>query len=281
MAALCDLHTHSVFSDGTCTPAELIHLAEAAGLEAIALCDHNTVRGLPDFLEAARNSPVEAVPGVEFSTEYQGKELHILGLFIEPAHYGAVNKLLDEALRRKEQSNIDLVQKLQAAGLNKSYWDIKAETPGGSVNRAVIGAYLVRHGFCKSMEEAFDQWLSLERGFYVPPKRPEAYDVIRFLKSIGAVVVLAHPFLNLNETELQEFLRKAEGLDGMEVYYPKFSEEQTALAGRIAEEYGLVKSGGSDFHGKNKPDIQIGVGAGSLRVSMECLENLRKKKLCH
>ena len=281
MAALCDLHTHSVFSDGTCTPAELICLAEAAGLEAIALCDHNTVRGIPDFLEAARNSPVEAVPGVEFSTEYQGKELHILGLFIEPAHYGAVNKLLDEALRRKEQSNIDLVQKLQAAGLNKSYWDIKSETPGGSVNRAVIGAYLVRHGFCESMEEAFDKWLSLERGFYVPPKRPEAYDVIRFLKSIGAVAVLAHPFLNLNETELREFLRKAESLNGMEVYYPKFSEEQIALAGRIAEEYGLVKSGGSDFHGKNKPDIQIGTGTGSLQVSMECLENLRKKKLCH
>ena len=281
MAALCDLHTHSVFSDGTCTPAELIHLAEAAGLAAVVLCDHNTVRGLPDFLEAARNSPVEAVPGVEFSTEYQGKELHILGLFVEPAHYGAVNKLLDEALRRKEQSNIDLVQKLQEAGLNINYGDIKAETPGGSVNRAVIGAYLVRHGFCESMKEAFDQWLSLEQGLYVPPKRPEAYDVIRFLKSIGAVAVLAHPFLNLSETELKEFLWKAEGLDGMEVYYPKFSEEQTALAGRIAEEYGLVKSGGSDFHGANKPDIQVGSGTGSLRVGADCLEKLRKRKLCH
>ena len=274
----CDLHTHSCYSDGTCTPAELIHIAEEAGLGAVALCDHNTVRGLPAFVEAAKESNVEAVPGIEFSTEYRGTELHILGLFIEPEHDPEVNELLEEALKRKEQSNIALVQRLKEQGLDMDYWDIKAETPGGSVNRAVVGAYLVRHGFCKTMGEAFDNWLSPERGFYVPPKRPEACDVIHFIKSIGAVAVLAHPFLNLDENGLRTFLTEAEGLDGMEVYYPRFSEEQTVLAERIAEEFGLVKSGGSDFHGANKPDIRMGVGTGSLRVSMECLEELRKRK---
>lgn len=274
----CDLHTHSCYSDGTCTPAELICLAEEAGLSAIALCDHNTVRGLPAFLEAAGGSAVEAVPGIEFSTEYRGKELHILGLFLEPEHDPAVNALLEEALRRKEQSNIDLVQRLKEQGLNLDYRAIKAGTPGGSVNRAVIGAYLVKNGFCRTMEEAFDNWLSPDRGFYVPPKRPEAYDVIRFIKSIGAVSVLAHPFLNLKEQELREFLTEAEGLDGMEVYYPRFSEAQTELACKIAEEFGLVKSGGSDFHGANKPDIRMGVGTGSLRVDLNCLEELRKRK---
>lgn len=278
MNKFCDLHTHSCYSDGTCTPAELIRLAEEAGLSAIALTDHNTVKGLLQFLEAAKGSNVEAVPGIEFSTEYRGKELHILGLFVEPEHYESVNELLEEALRRKERSNIDLVQRLKEQGLELDYWAIKAETPGGSVNRAVVGAYLVRHGFCKTMTEAFDNWLSLERGFYVPPKRPEAYDVIRFIKSIGAVAVLAHPFLNLEEGELRLFLSAAEGLDGMEVYYPRFSPEQTALACEIAEEFGLAKSGGSDFHGANKPDIRMGVGTGSLRVGMECLEELRKRK---
>ena len=276
--SFCDLHTHSCYSDGTCTPAELIRLTEEAGLSAVALCDHNTVRGLPAFLEAAEGSHVEAVPGIEFSTEYRGKELHILGLFIKPEHYPQINELLEEALKRKEQSNIDLVERLKEQGLPVDYWDIKAETPGGSVNRAVVGAYLVRHGFCKTMTEAFDKWLSPERGFYVPPKRPEACDVVRFIKAIGAVAVLAHPFLNLEERELREFLTDAEGLDGMEVYYPGFSEAQTALACEIAEEYGLAKSGGSDFHGSNKPDIRMGVGTGSLRVSMECLEELRKRK---
>ena len=272
------MHTHSCYSDGTCTPAEMIRLAEEAGLAAIALCDHNTVRGLPDFLEAAKGSNVEAVPGIEFSTEYRGKELHVLGLFVEPEHYPEINELLEEALRRKEQSNIALVERLKEQGFDLDYWDIKAGTPGGSVNRAVIGAYLVHHGFCKTMEEAFDNWLSLERGLYVPPRRPDAYEVIRFIKSIGAVAVLAHPFLNLDEDGLRTFLTEAEGLDGMEVYYPRFSEIQTALACQIAEEFSLVKSGGSDFHGTNKPDIRMGTGTGSLRVGLECLEELRKRK---
>ncbi len=277
MDKFCDLHTHSLYSDGTLEPAQLIREAEKAGLSAVALCDHNTVKGLRPFLEAGRESPVEAVPGIEFSTEYRGTELHILGLFVEPEHYAAVNALLKEALQRKEQSNIALVERLKEQGLPLDYWAIKSGTPNGNVNRGVIGAYLVEKGLCGSMEDAFNQWLSMERGIYRPPRRPDAYEVIRFIKSIGAVSVLAHPFLNLDEAGLREFLADAEGLDGMEVYYPKFTPEQTDLACRIAEEYGLVKSGGSDFHGENKPDIRIGVGTGSLRVPRSALDELKDR----
>ena len=276
MKKRCDLHTHSCFSDGTLTPAQLIKLAEETGLAAVALCDHNTAAGLPEFVEAAQGSAVEAVSGIEFSTEYRGMELHILGLFIQEQYYEAVNELLSEALEQKKQSNVSLVEKLKEHGLDVTYEAIVAET-GGTVNRAVIGAYLVRHGCCCSMEEAFDKWLNLDRGFYVPPKRPDAFEVIRFIKSIGAVAVLAHPFLNLNEKQLREFLEQAEELDGMEVYYSKFTEDQTALAEKIAEEFGLVKSGGSDFHGSNKPDIQIGTGYGTLEVPMQSLEELKKR----
>lgn len=277
MAAFCDLHTHSCFSDGTETPAELIRWAEEASLGAVALCDHNTVAGLPAFLEAASGSPVEAIPGIEFSTDYCGKELHILGLFIDPEHYGAINSLLAEALERKDQSNRLLVKKLAQQGLSMNYEAIRSEA-NGTVNRAVIAGALVRHGYCTSVKEAFDNWLSPEHGYYVPPKRPDAFEVIRFIKSIGAMAVLAHPFLNLDEGQLREFLSHAEGLDGMEVYYSKFTEEETELAGKIAEEFGLVKSGGSDFHGANKPDIQIGVGKGNLRVPMEALRQLKTRK---
>ena len=277
MKPICDLHIHSAFSDGTLSPAELIRLAQQRGISAVALCDHNTVAGLPEFVEAGRRSIVEAVPGIEFSTEYRGIELHILGLFIQEQYYEAVNELLSEALEQKKQSNVALVEKLKEQGLDIAYEAIVAET-GGTVNRAVIGAYLVRHGCCSSMEEAFDKWLNLDRGFYVPPKRPDAFEVIHFIKSIGAVTVLAHPFLNLNETQLREFLAQAEELDGMEVYYSKFTEDQTALAEKIAEEFGLVKSGGSDFHGSNKPDIQIGTGYGNLEVPIQSLEELKKRK---
>ena len=276
MKKRCDLHTHSCCSDGTLTPAQLIEQAEKAGLAAVALCDHNTVAGLPEFVEAGRRSIVEAVPGIEFSTEYRGTELHILGLFIQEQYYEAVNELLSEALEQKKQSNVALVEKLKEQGLDVTYEVIEAEA-GGTVNRAVIGAYLVRHRFCGSMEEAFDRWLNLDRGFYVPPKRPDAFEVIRFIKSIGAVAVLAHPFLNLNEKQLREFLAQAEKLDGMEVYYSKFTEDQTALAEKIAEEFGLMKSGGSDFHGSNKPDIHIGKGYGNLAVPLQSLEELKKR----
>lgn len=272
----CDLHTHSCFSDGTLTPAQLIKLAEETGLAAVALCDHNTVAGLPGFVEAAQGSAVEAVPGIEFSTEYRGTELHILGLFLREKHYGAVNTLLSEAMERKKQSNMALVEKLAEQGLPVHYEAIEAEA-GGTVNRAVIGAYLLRHGFCNSMEEAFDRWLNLERGLYVPPKRPDAFEVIRFIKSIGAVAVLAHPFLNLAELQLREFLEQAKGLDGIEVYYSKFSREQIALLEQIASEYGLICSGGSDFHGSNKPKLRMGTGYGDLEVPIRALEELKKR----
>lgn len=273
----CDLHTHSAYSDGTRTPAQLIRAAEEAGLSAVALCDHNTVAGLPSFVAAGAESPVEAVPGIEFSTEYRGEELHILGLFIEPEHYGAVNGLLSEALHRKEKSNIALVERLTEAGFPLDYGQIKEEA-SRNVNRAVIAAHMVRMGYCESVKKAFATWLSPERGLYVPPKRPEACDVIRFIKSVGAVSVLAHPFLNLDAVSLRQFLTEAEGLDAMEVFYPEFTEEQTALACQMAEEFGLAKSGGSDFHGENKPDIRLGTGTGSLCVPMEWLAELKKRK---
>ena len=274
MRDYCDLHTHSSFSDGTCTPAELIRLAEEAGLGAVALCDHNTVAGLPEFLKAAEENLVEAVPGIEFSTEYEGKELHILGLFIRPEHYSAVNGLLNEALQRKEESNLNLIRNLNRAGISLDYDRIKAEA-SGTVNRAVIASYMVQGGYCESVKAAFRDWLAPEKGYFVPPKRLDAFAVIRFIKSIGAVAVLAHPFLNLEEESLRQFLSRAEGLDGMEVYYPLFDEAQTVLAEQIAEEFGLLKSGGSDFHGENKPDIRLGVGKGKLRVSIRCLEEMK------
>lgn len=274
----CDLHTHSCFSDGTCSPEQLIAQAEKLQLSAVALCDHNTVAGLPEFLAAARNTSVEAVPGVEFSTQYGDTELHILGLFIQTEKYAQVTQMLNTFLQEKEQSNRDLTQRLNAAGFSLDYENIKARS-GGYVNRAVIAAEMTHMGYTASVKDAFKRYLSEDRGFYIPPKRLDAFDAIRFIKSIGAVAVLAHPFLNLDEKGLREFLPRAvdAGLDGMEVYYAKFSQPETALAERIAKEYNLLPSGGSDFHGDNKPDIAMGVGRGDLRIPGSLLEDLRKR----
>jgi predicted metal-dependent phosphoesterase TrpH len=280
MKTYCDLHTHSVFSDGTDTPRRLMELAAEAELSAVALCDHNTVAGLPDFLEAAGDFAVEAVPGVEISTEFAQKELHILALYVEPCHYEAVTQLLAEGDRRKEQSNIDLVAALNEAGYALNYDLIKANTPKGHINRAHIAAEMLRLGYVESVQAAFQTLLSPKHGLYHPPKRVDAYDAIRFIKSIGAVAVLAHPFLSMDEALLRAFLPRAveAGLDGMEVFYSKYDEKTTALAQQIAEEYGILPSGGSDYHGGNKPDIAMGVGRGNLRIPSAWLAGLKKRK---
>lgn len=277
---MIDLHVHSIYSDGTLSPRELIRLAGESGVEALALCDHNTVAGVLEFLEAARNSGVEAIAGIEFSTDYGDRELHILGLFVQPRHYDAIEALVNEMGRRKEQSNIRLIQGLAGAGISLDYDAIKAGTPNGQVNRAVIAAEMVRLGYCDSIREAFSKWLSPKHGYFVPPKRLDVFETIRFIKSIGAVAVLAHPFLNLDPDSLRQFLPLAKscGLDGMEVYYPKFDAQATALAEQIAKEFRLLPSGGSDFHGENKPDIALGTGKNNLNIPHFLLEDLKERR---
>lgn len=276
----CDLHVHSLYSDGTLTPEELVREAERIGLGAVALCDHNTVAGLPSFLAAGEKSSVLTVPGIEFSTDYRGGELHLLALFVKPAYYAAVTAKVEEMLERKERSNVALIRALQSAGVALDYASIKAGTPNGQVNRAVIAAEMVRRGYCATVQEAFSRWLSQKHGYFQPPKRLDVFEMIGFIRSIGAVSVLAHPFLNLTEEGLREFLQEAvpRGLNAMETEYSTFTEEQRATARKMADAFGIGHSGGSDFHGANKPEIALGIGRGDLRVPLRLLEQIKEKE---
>lgn len=275
---LCDLHTHSIYSDGTCTPAELIDLAKAAGLSAIALTDHNTVSGIPAFLEAGKDSGVILVPGIEVSSDYMGTELHIVGLFRSLDHLDAVEAYVSDYLMRKEQSNIDLCDNLCAAGYIVSYDEIKAATPDGVVNRALIAAELMRKGYVGSIKEAFASLLSKKGGFYHEPVKLDAYEVIEKLREFDAVPILAHSYLSMDENMLLAFLPHAKqtGLVAMETDYVTYDKATVERARAIAAEFGLLPSGGSDFHGTNKPDIRVGVGKGNLAVPMAYYENLVK-----
>ena len=275
---ICDLHTHSTYSDGTFTPRQLLCEAERTGLSAVALTDHNTVAGLPDFLSAAVNSPVEGIPGIEFSSDYQNTELHIVALFIRPEHYAPITRLTDEMNLRKQQSNIDLIDKLNRAGYAIDYQAIKASMPAGEPNRALIAAELTRLGYTASNKEAFQTLLGSNCGYYVPPKRIDVFELLKFIRELGAVSILAHPYLSLKDTEkLLGFLGPASeaGLQAMETHYPLFSPAQTMELENLAHRFHLAQSGGSDFHGENKPDIQLGSGTGSLRVPISFLEQLR------
>ncbi len=276
---LCDLHTHSVYSDGTYTPAELIHASAELGLSAVALTDHNCVDGLPDFLAAAVGSGIEAIPGIEFSTAYGDKELHLVALYIREKYFSEIAEMMADGKKRKEQSNIDLVRALYAAGYRLDYEKIRATSPGGNINRAHIAAELTSLGYAKSREYAFETLLSPEAGFYKAPRRMDFFDTVRYVRSIGAVPILAHPFLKLSEEELTVLLPKAKeaGLCAIECCYSTHDAKQTEAAFRLADQFGLKYSGGSDFHGGNKPDIRLGVGKGDLKVPYSFLEALREE----
>lgn len=265
----CDLHVHSVFSDGTDTPEAIIRAAEGLGLSRVALCDHNTVAGLPDFLAAAHGRSVNAVTGAEFSVNYENTELHLLGLFIQKERFCEVEDfLLREVVRHKEICNREMVASLGRAGYRLDYDEIVRAFPQARINRMHIAAAMVKRGYLSSVAEAFDSLLAKSSPHYRQPKRPDVFEMLDFIRSIGAAPVLAHPFLNLSPDALAKFLPRAKesGLIGMECYYSTFDQAQTALALTLAEANGLLPSGGSDYHGNTKPDIGLGVGRGDLRI---------------
>ena len=275
----CDLHTHSTFSDGTYTPTAIIEAAKAAGLSSVALTDHNNMGGLPEFIAAAEATGVKAIPGIELSTDHPLGELHIVGLFLRPEHEAPIREALTELSRLKTESNIALCDALSAAGYKISYDAVVAATPNGHVNRVHIAAALCEGGYVQSVDEAFSGILSEERGLYKPPRRPDAIKTIRLLHRIGVVSVLAHPLLSLDEAALRAVLTEAApaGLDAIETHYSTYTEAETETATRLAAEFSLLASGGSDFHGDRKPDIALGRGRGNLAVPASFAEALEAR----
>ena len=281
-----DLHLHSTHSDGTLPPAALIQRIKSTGLSAAALTDHNTVSGVPTFLEEAHRQGVTAVTGVELSTVRDGRELHLLGLFIPPEHLSDVTALTEDYLIRKEQSNRDLVARLAADGYRVDYDAIREATPDGNVNRALIAKALLAGGYVPSVKAAFDTLLGEGMGYYIPPSRIDFLEAIRFLRSIRTVPVWAHPLQYIDEATVTALLPLAEeaGLIGMEVMHSSYTEATVIAAKALADKFGLLYSGGSDFHGAVKPDVYPGVGSRegtAPNIPDEYCERLRERAEKH
>lgn len=276
----CDLHCHSSFSDGSLTPTELVGLAEAAGLSALALTDHNTSQGLDEFMRAGEGSSVITVPGCEFSTDYEGRELHIVGLFFPRETWPEIEDYVEFMRISKRNSNNRLIASLRGAGYDITGEEVAALTDSEEFNRAHVARVLLQKGYVRSMKVAFQTLLREGAGHYVPPKRVTALGTIRFIKLYGAMAVLAHPFLNLDQQELETFLplAKEAGLDAIETHYTEFDGETVRRAEATAARFGLKQSGGSDFHGAAKPDIRLGTGRGNLEVPFEFYEALNPAK---
>lgn len=277
MENFCDLHTHTKLSDGSSTPEELIAEAVALGLSAVALTDHNTMDGLPAFLAAAEEQNILAIPGVEFSVDYDGTELHLLGLFIDPAQFPALREITRDYRQRKDDSNRELVAALARDEYLLDYEQIKAKSPNGNINRSHIADALLEKGYCEDKKIAFRKFLTKDGKYYREPAKPPVWEILDFLTGIHAVPVLAHPFLDLSAERLAEFLpqAKARGLMGMEVRYTLFDDTETELATRMARDFDLLPSGGSDYHGTKKVNTFLGMGSGNLRIPLQWALDLR------
>lgn len=278
---MIDLHTHSVYSDGTNLPAELVAMAEKRGLAALALTDHDTVGGIPELLSAANNSPVEAVAGIELSAECESGTMHILGYFIDHASAGLLEKL--EMVREgREQRNAGILKKLNKLGYVLLWSDVEKYAGKDVVGRPHFAAALVERGHVKSKKAAFDLLLAKGRKGYVDRYRYTAKECIELIRKAGGIPVLAHPAtIYLPDDPLFALVRemKDSGLGGIETYYAENHPENMRKFSGWAQELGLIRTGGTDFHGKNSPDLKLGTGFGQLHVPDEVLEELKAVRI--
>lgn len=275
---MIDLHVHSTYSDGTYTVEELVDYAVEKGLKAIALTDHDTVDGLDEIMEYAKGKPIEVIPGIEFSTEYEGKDIHILGYFFDYTDETFKKKLVD-FVDSRELRNAKMCKKLEEHGLPVSYEELTSKNPDAVITRAHFAAYLLEKGCVKSREEAFDRYIGDRAPCYVPREKVSPFDAISLISEAGGIPVLAHPYqYKYSDARLDKFVGelKETGLIGIETIYSTYTAGEIKYLKMLASKYDLLITGGSDFHGANKPKIDLGTGHGSLEIPDEILDNLKK-----
>ncbi|MGE5704854.1 MAG: PHP domain-containing protein [Clostridia bacterium] len=243
-----DLHTHTIASDGTCSPEENVRIAKEQGIEILAITDHDTVAGVAEAVEAGANQGVEVVPGVEISSFANGQDIHVLGYFV-PYQSEEFQTTLAHLREARSERNKLIVEKLQELGIDISLADIYARKQGTekNVGRPHIAEELVRLGVVESIGEAFDKYLGKDGAAYATPKRFSPQEAIKLIRSVGGVAVLAHPGIYGDDELVEELI--VFGLDGIEVWHPDHDEAAVTRYRKLAEEYGLIMTGGSDFHG--------------------------------
>lgn len=279
-----DLHVHSRSSDGSDTPSAIAELAAAADLAAVALTDHDTVDGISEFLEAAKRFPgLEAVPGVEISTMFGNRELHIVGLYIDHEN-PVLCGFLEEMRKNRAVRNEGIRLKLNSLGYPLT-WDDPALAAAGdtaSVGRPHFArALMEKYDGFPTLQAVFDKLLKRGCPAYVQRTLPDPVKAFEAIHAAGGVAVWAHPvYRERNEHAWARRIMKRFsplGLDAVEGYYSLFGPGETELVTRLAETYNLALSGGSDYHGDNTPGIRIGSGAGGLHVPESLLEGLKAR----
>ena len=277
---MIDLHSHTNSSDGTLTPAQLVDLAKAQNLEALAITDHDTFEGYDAAVPLAAEAGLDLVCGIEVSTRFRGKSVHLLGYFLNhPPMEGFRNWLLLLQESRRER-NKEMVHKLNAMGIGIRLEDV--EMIGRSITgRPHFARALVQQGYCKSIEEAFRIYLGEGARAYVDRKEVNLPEAITLVRDGGGIPVLAHPIRlgKVDRAEEERWISEItdSGLLGLEVFHSDHKQEDVERYQSYTRKFQLAQTGGSDYHGDNKPDIQLGQGRkGNLNVPLSILDDLRR-----
>ena len=279
-----DLHTHSNKSDGSYSPTELVDYAIAKGLSAVALTDHDTTDGLEEAVAHAETltrtgkPSVEVIPGIEFSTKHEDKDVHVVGLYIAydaPDFRAKLQEFVDSRTNR----NIKMCRNLQEAGIDITYDKLIERNPDAVITRAHYASYLFEDGYVKSRQEAFAKYLGDHTKYFVPREKVTPEKAVELILRVGGVPILAHPPLyHMGKERLDRLVSvlKDVGLMGIEALYSTYTNQDERDMMRLADKYDLLPSGGSDFHGANKPNLDLGVGYGKLFVPEDFLTTIKK-----
>ncbi|MDP8253912.1 MAG: PHP domain-containing protein [Candidatus Kaelpia aquatica] len=250
-----DLHLHSIYSDGTFTPTEILKQAKDLSLSCISITDHDTVDGLDEAFKAANEIDIEFISGIELSSSYKGKEIHILGYFIDYREEWFLSKLKSFRDARKVRF-MEMVKKLKDHGLAVDYEKILNDNPKAAIGRLHLGKALYEEGLVPSIAEVFAKYLGEGQSCYVAKEDLSISEVIEMIRSLGGLSILAHPFIIRNDSIVSELLDF--GFDGIEASHLRHPKGIEKMYSKVAKERGILLSGGSDCHGEAKADMLIG-----------------------
>lgn len=280
-----DLHTHTAKSDGSFSPTELVDYAIEKDLAAVAITDHDTIEGLDEAITHAAalrkegRPGIEVIPGIEFSTKYKKQDVHIVGLYISYDN-PAFLKSLDAFLNSRTNRNIKMCENLQGAAIDITYEKLQERFPDAVITRAHYASYLLEQGYVKSRQDAFAKYLGDHTKYFVPREKVTPAQAVALILQADGIPVLAHPPLyHMGQKRLDTLTAslKEAGLMGIEAFYCTYTNQDMRNMLHLAQKYDLLLSGGSDFHGANKPGLDLGCGYGKLYVPEDLLDEMKKR----
>lgn len=274
-----DLHTHTIASDGTDTPRELVMKAAELKLAAVAITDHDTISGLEEGEQAGKESQIEVIRGCELGVTSEYGEIHLLGLWI-PYHNASLRGMFETLLKDRHDRNRLIISKLNKLGYDVTYEEIIAKVSGEAVGRLHIAQHLTEKGYFNETKEAFKSCLGHNGLAYVPKTTLSLKEGIRLLADAGAMVSFAHAMLlRCPKDWLEDTIGKLKdyGLSAIEAYHSEHSQEDERYCVELASQYQLGITGGSDYHGAGKPKVKLGRGRGGVRMTSAMLDVLKER----